>query len=205
MSTKVVGKLDSWADGDTGRNDFMRLEEGSNHVRCLTSPYQFYTHWSQDTTGQNRKLRCAVKDCPLCQQGEQAQARWYVGVLNRRTNKPAILEIGPQIFKQIMDLFKNQKWGDPRAYDVDVKRNPKGTQPLYTIIPEPKESLSAEEKEVIKAFLTSVDLDKMVEVPTPDSIREKLGMAPVRKPAAATAVTEPAEASTDDSDFDFNV
>lgn len=204
MSTKVVGKLDSWSDGDTGRSDYMRLEEGSNKVRCLTSPYQFYIHWSQDATGQNRKVRCALKDCPLCQQGEKAQARWYVGVLNRRTGKPAILEIGPQIFKQIVDLSKNAKWGDPRGYDVDVKRNPKGTQPLYTIIPEPKEALTSEEKTVVKSFIESTDFEKMVEVPSPESVRERLGMAS-KRPTNNTVEDAPADTvGTDSDDFNFD-
>ncbi len=49
MGTRVVGKLDSWGDADLGGNDFMDLTEGENPVRVLTSPYQFYVHWCQES------------------------------------------------------------------------------------------------------------------------------------------------------------
>ena len=61
MSTKIIGKLDSWEDADLGGNDFMTLDEGSNLVRVVTSPYQFYVVWTVDASGQKRKVRSAVK------------------------------------------------------------------------------------------------------------------------------------------------
>jgi hypothetical protein len=210
MGTRVVGKLDSWGDADLGGNDFMNLEEGSNPVRLLTSPYQFYIHWTKDATGANRKVRCALEGCPLCQQGEKATARWYVSVLNRKTNKPAILEIGPQIFKQILGLAKKDKWGDPRRYDLDVERQPKGSQPLYVVAPEPKEPLSDDEKAMVKEFNARMDLAKMTAPPTPDEVREKVGLTPTSKASSSVdnSFDEPLNADSvsddDDDDFDFD-
>lgn len=212
MGTKVVGKLDNWGDADLGGNDFMQFEEGNNPIRMITSPYQFYIHWAKDQTGANRKVRCALEGCPLCQQGEKAQARWFVGVINRKTNKPAIAEIGPQIFKQMLGLAKKEKWGDPRKYDVDIERQPKGSQPLYIVSPEPKEPLSEEEKAVAKEFLARVDLAKMSAAPTADEVREKMGLS-VEKKAASTvnndfdddaAAPEVASDASEDDDFDFD-
>ncbi len=210
MGTKVVGKLDNWNDADLGGNDFMALEEGSNLVRMITSPYQFYIHWAKDATGANRKVRCALEGCPLCQQGERASARWYVGVLNRKSEKPAVLEIGPQIFKQMLGLAKKEKWGDPRKYDVDIERQPKGSQPLYIVSPEPKEVLTEEEKSVAKEFLARVDLSKMSAAPSVDEVREKMGLPSGTKKESAVsndfddpvAEETPAEETSDD-DFDF--
>jgi len=209
MGTRVVGKLDNWDDADLGGTDFMNLDEGSNPVRVITSPYQFYIHWSKDATGANRKVRCALDGCPLCQQGERAVARWIVGVMNRKTGKAAIVEIGPQIFKQMHALAKNPKWGDPRKYDLDVKRQPKGSQPLYIVTPEPKEPISDEEKGVIKEFLARVDFVKISASSTPDDVREKMGMA--QKPKESTVSNDfeddsgvvAADATADD-DFDFS-
>lgn len=204
MSKKVIGKLDSWSDGDVGGSDFLNLEEGSNVLRCVTSPYQFYVVWTTDATGQKRKFKSALKDCPLVQRGEKAQARWYVGVLSRKTGQPGIVEIGPQVFKQIVALSKKPKWGDPRGYDVDIVRQPKGSQPLYVVSPEPKEPLSDEEKSMIKEFLGRIDLVKMTEPPTPDEILEKLGESPSSKSTANTEVATTASASAgDDDDFNF--
>jgi len=207
MVTRTVGKLDNWGDADLGGNDFMQLEEGENPVRLITSPYQFYIHWTKDATGANRKARCALEGCPLCQQGERATARWYVCVLNRKTDKPAIMEIGPQIFKQIFSLSKKDTWGDPRKYDLDVERQPKGSQPLYVVSPSPHEKLSDDMKGAAKEFIARIDLNKMTAAPTADEVREKVGMSPVDTPAESSVDNSFAEDSTtsdDDDDFNFD-
>ncbi|KKL61806.1 hypothetical protein LCGC14_2191610 [marine sediment metagenome] len=207
MSTRVVGKLDSWGDADLGSSDFMNLEEGENPVRLITSPYQFYIHWTKDATGANRKVRCALEGCPLCQQGERAVARWYVGVLNRKTEKPAIVEIGPQIFKQIFNFSKKDKWGDPRKYDLDIGRQPKGSQPLYVVSPDPKEPLTSDEKGIAKEFLARIDLTKMTAAPTPDEVREKVGMSSIEEDADSSvdnSFDDTTNASDDTDDFNFD-
>ncbi|KKN37890.1 hypothetical protein LCGC14_0758990 [marine sediment metagenome] len=207
MGTKVIGKLDSWGDADLGSNDFMNLEEGTNPVRLITSPYQFYIHWTKDATDANRKVRCALEGCPVCQNGERATARWYVNVINRKTERCAILEIGPQIFKQILGLAKKEKWGDPRRYDLDIERQPKGSQPLYIVQPDgTKEPLADDEKGMVKEFLARIDLAKMVEAPTAAEVREKVGMSPVAEESSVDNSFEnvAVETSTDDDDdFDF--
>jgi hypothetical protein len=205
MSVKKIGKID-WSEGDVGGSDFLNLEEGSNVVRCVSSPVQFYICWTEDATGQKRKFKTALKDCPLVQRGEKPQARWYVAVLNRKTGQPGILEIGPQIFKQVLALSKKPKWGNPRDYDVDIVRQPKGSQPLYVVSPEPKEPLTDAEKVLVKEFLAKVDLVKMTEAPSPEEVLEKLGeVASTPKASAKSEKNVVATASTtDDSDDDFN-
>lgn len=204
MGTKVVGKLDSWEDADLGGNDFMNLEEGDNPVRLISSPYQFYIHWTKDATGANRKVRCALDGCPLCQDGERATARWYVNVVNRKTGRCAILEIGPQIFKQILGLAKKEKWGDPRKYDLDIERQPKGSQPLYIVSPNPKEPLSDDEKGMVKEFLARIDLAKMTEAPTVAEVREKLGLEPDAGDSDVdNSFEDGSDDDDDDDDFDF--
>lgn len=201
MSTKVFGELDSWEDADLGGNDFVNLEEGTNPVRVITSPYQFYVVWTEDASGQKRKVRSAVKNCPLVQRGEKAQARWYIGVLDRkRKGKPSILEIGPQIFKQILGLSKKPKWGDPKGFDIDIERQPKGSQPLYVVSPEPKEPLTEDEVSAVNEFKARVDLAKMTEPPTPEQVREMVGL-----PAEPTDVDSSVDndfGSDDDVNFD---
>lgn len=210
MGTKIVGKLDNWDEADLGGSDFIGLDEGSNPIRVITSPYQFYIHWSKDATGANRKVRCALDGCPLCQQGERSVARWIIGVINRKSGKPAILEIGPQIFKQLHAFSKNPKWGDPRKYDVDVVRQPKGSQPLYIVTPEPKEPISEDEKGLVKEFLARVDFNKISAASTADEVREKMGMTFKKEGAVSNDFDDDTDSdaltsnSEDDSDFDFS-
>jgi hypothetical protein len=205
MATRVVGKLDSWSDGDLGGSSFMTLDEGENPVRLISSPYQFYIHWTKDTAGQNRKVRCALEGCPLCQRSEKPVARWYVSVLNRKTGNPAILEIGPQIFKQILALSKKDKWGNPRAYDLDITRQPKGSQPLYVVQPLPKEDLTKDEKKLCKAFIDELDLGAMTEASTPEEINERLGFSSASSPASSgKEVSDDFGSDDDDSDDWFD-
>jgi hypothetical protein len=204
MANRVVGQLSSWGDGDTGTSDFVRLEEGSNVFRCISSPYQFYSHWVEDATGQKRKVHCAMKDCPVCSRGDNAKPSWYVAVLSDKTGKGGILEIGAQIFKQIKGLAMKKAWGDPRAYKIDIIRAPKGSQPLYTVSPEPKEPLTDEEKATAKEFMGRVDLQSMVEAPTPEAIAEKLGLEVKAKTKVAAVVDDDVPPPSEDGDGDFN-
>lgn len=201
MVTRVVGKLDSWEEADLGGNDFMSLEEGSNVVRLISSPYQFYIHWTKDATDSTRKVRCALNDCPLCQRGEKATARWYVAVINRKNDKPSVLEMGPQIFKQIVGLSKKKKWGDPKRYDIDIERQPKGSQPLYVVSPEPKEPLSDEEKAMVKEFAENTDLNKMVVAPSPEEVREMVGISETEDDQEEV---DNVFDDSDDDDFNFD-
>lgn len=205
MATKVVGKLDNWGEGDLGGSMFMNLDEGENQVRILTSPYQFYIHWTKDASGQSRKLRCALEGCPLCQRGEKPVARWYVGVLNRKASKPAVLEIGPQIFKQILALSKKPKWGDPKKYDVDVTKQPKGSQPLYVVQPLPSEDLTKDEIVAVKAFIKDTDFAEMSKASTVEEINERMGISS-SKPVATEEVdnnfAETTVAAEEDDWFD---
>jgi hypothetical protein len=110
------------------------------------------------------------------------------------------LEVGPQIFRQIVGLSKNKKWGDPKGYDIDVIRHPKGSQPLYTVTPEPPSDITAEEKAAIKDFVNRVDLVKMTEAPTPDEIREMIGLPPMAQ--SSSSVSNDFDSEDDDINFD---
>lgn len=211
MSEVKYGQLASWDDADvSSQSDFMDLKEGDNLVRVITErPYQFVIHWVKDATGTNRKVRCAIDDCPLCRKGNKAQCRWYLGVLDRRTNLPKILEISSQVYMGIKNYVASPKWGDVRRYDINIKRAPKGTQPLYSVVVEPPEPLSEKDKEMRAAFLERVDINKFTQPATPEEILEKIGDAPQTPPARQSHGSNRAPAKVapppkvDDDDYDF--
>lgn len=177
MAEVTYGQLNSWDDGNvSGGNDFMRLEQGSNKVRVFTNPFQFIVHWSKDATGANRKIKCAVENCPLCRKGVKAQYRWFLGVIDRKTGQTKILEISSQIYLGIKNYVSNPDWGDVKMYDIDVTRGAPNTNPLYTVMPSPnKGPLTAEEQEAVDAFLERVDISKFTQPSTPEEVLEKMG------------------------------
>jgi hypothetical protein len=188
MAEVKYGQLASWDDGDvSGPNDFMNLVEGNNNVRVVTNPYQFVVHWTKDASGSNRKIRCAIDNCPLCRSGVKSQTRWYIGVIDRVSGQAKILEIGSQIYKGIKDYVSSDDWGEMvkhswgeiMAYDINVKRGPKGTQPLYTVMGSPKmKDITAEEVTLVEAFLERVDISKFTQPSTPEEVAEKMGASP---------------------------
>jgi hypothetical protein len=170
------GELENWDDVDvkTG-SSYMKLELGNNVVRVITQPYQFTVCWIKDPTGVPRKVRSAlVPACPLVKRGEKLQKRWYVGVINRRTGKPEILEISSQIISALKDLASDPDWGNPKGYDVDVKRGTPGSQPLYRVIAKPQKPLSEDDKTMAAQFIKDTDFIKMTKPPTPEEVAERL-------------------------------
>jgi hypothetical protein len=210
MPEVKYGELESWDDGDVSTpNDFMNLKEGMNQVRVFTNPYQFIVHWVKDASGVNRKIKCAVNNCPLCKKGVKTQYRWYIGVIDRTTDMAKILEISSQIYKGIKDYVSDPDWGDVKQYDINVKRGPKGSQPLYTVVGKPKKPLTADEKEMIANFKEKLEISKFTQPPTPEEVAEKLGAAS-DEPARVAVGTQTVETSAagvkptiNDEEFSF--
>lgn len=216
MSEVKYGELSDWNQADvSGSNDFMRLNEGDNKVRIVTNPYQFVVHWVKDQSGQNRKIRCAIKNCPLCRQGAETQTRWFIGVLDYKSGLPKILEIGSQIFKGIRGYINNPEWderyekpwGTILAYDINIQRGPKGTQPLYQVQPSPKmKDLNDEETGLVEGFLKKIDISKFTKPSTPEEVSEKMGL-----PSEAPETSKPSKGkkpgvspTLSDDEFDFD-
>ena len=200
------------SNASTG-SDFMNLEQGDNTVRIFTNPYQFIVHWVKDSSGVNRKIKCAIENCPLCKKGVKSQYRWFLGVLDRGSdNQPKMLEISSQILIAIKNLISNKKWGDVKMYDLTIKRNPPKSNPLYAVSPDPdKGPLKAEEKALAKAFLERVDITKFTQPSTPEQIAEKLGTSlttagdePVKYAVGTkTVANEGGKPVISESDFNF--
>lgn len=198
MSKIQYGEVENWDDLEINSGGFMKLEEGKNIVRVITNPYQFMVAWVTDESGANKKIKSAIKNCPLVKLGHKIQKRWYIGVIERKTNSAKILEVSAQILTSIKSLVKDPDWGPVANYDININRGPKGSQPLYTVFPKPPTQLSDEDKIMIKAFQEDVDLNKMVQPPTPEEVAEQLGISSSKKEKESKTT------NIDDSTFEFD-
>lgn len=223
MSEVKYGELASWDDADVGGpSDFMNLAEGDNKIRVLTKPYQFVVHWVRDVSGKNRKIKCAFNNCPLCKQKIPSQTRWYIGVLDYKSGRPKILEIGTSILRGIRGYVNNPDWSDKfdkswgkiMAYDINITRGPKGSPPasLYQVMPSPKmKDITKKETEMVEEFLSKVNIAKFTQPPTPEEIEEKVGGAvlPSQYSESQSNTTtssgrkSSAKGTVDDSEFEF--
>ena len=179
----VSGEID-WNDPEAASggkrekgSDYMKLKEGENVVRVMSNPIRTYVHWITTAEGSNRKIVSPSNNTGLVKKLEQAgfrlQPSYLIKVLDRADNEFKLLEIGNQIFKGIQTLINNPKWGKATSYDISINRGPKGTQPLYTVTPNPKEALETSFKQKFVDFNDRINLDKMTS-PLPDEEIYKL-------------------------------
>jgi hypothetical protein len=200
------GEID-WNSAETktqnqSKNMYMALKEGDNDVRILSNPIQYYVHWVETDQGK-RKVTSPIDHPELVtkleDKGFKRQVRWILKVVDRADNTPKLLEIGSQIFNGMVAIIKNPKWGSASAYDLTIKRFPAGTNPLYQVTPNPKESISSEIKKAFNAFNAELDIDKIIAPSSAEKICELLGLDKSKYVS---------ESSTDngytDDDFDFD-
>lgn len=208
MVEKIHGKVD-WDEVDCGPEfPWLKIEQGDNRLRIITSPYQFWVHWSKDVAGQTARLNCCLTNCPECDRGKfKAEKRWVMAVLDKKTNKPHIMEVGKTIFRKIKMLVEDEEWGKPTQYDVNIKRGPKGQNPLYDVVAYSKKGLTDDEKAVAREFIKNLRLEDVTSPMTPEAMLEKLGMGGAAKAQPDTEGLDTSEtadqpASSVDDDFD---
>lgn len=189
--------------GSKGKTDFIKLAVGATDIRVLSNPHQYHTHWILTPDGKKRKITSPTSNPDLVRRIEAAgfkqQPSWILRVLDRNDGpdgKFKLWEIGPQIYKALMTLVNNPKWGKLPAYDVTVTRGPEGQNPLYNVTPNPKEALDSSMKAKFAEFNDSVDLSKFTaEMPSAE-IEKLLGFGP-------TESTGNSKAKTKSMDYDF--
>tara|TARA_B100000579_G_C22832476_1_gene856789 strand:+ start:1346 stop:1963 length:618 start_codon:yes stop_codon:yes gene_type:complete len=203
MSKIVFGEVD-WNSGDTGapKNDYMRLEEGENVVRIMGNPTQFYIHWLTTSDGSKKKVVSPIDSMSLVSRLEDAgfrrQTRWIVKVLDRGDDSFKVLEVGSQIYNGIRALFNNPKWGKVTDYDLSIVRGPKGSQPLYSVQPNPKEKIDPALKGKFVEFNSRVDISKMTKPAEAATVCELLGWD------ASQFTQGKSDDGFTDEDFDFD-
>lgn len=154
MATFKSGEV-SWTDTvndaskkTNGKDSFLRLSPGSNIVRLLTLPHQYHQHKHMIDGGKKfgYRINCsgANGSCPICEKNEKPKRRWFLGVIDRKSDTYKILDIGFAVFKSIQTLAKDDDWGDPSRYDIDIVVDPNGgSTGYYTVVAKPPKPLSA--------------------------------------------------------------
>lgn len=199
---------------------FMKLEKGSNIVRIITTPHLYMQHrWKPegDPASYGYRVMCSAVhgSCPICSMGgddSKAKRRWLLGVIDRKTNSYKILDVSVMVFKAVQGLVKDEDWGNPDKYDIDIKVDQTaGPAGYYTVNPKPHKPLTATDLS-LKDNADLEELKRRVSPPTPDKVQERLDKLMANSPLKAAAGTAtPAVKNgkvatadlTDDTDTDF--
>lgn len=180
--SNITGEV-SWTDTVSGaaekrdgKDTFLRLAKGSsNIVRILTLPHQYYQH-KYMVEGGNKygyRVNCAGTGCPLCAKGDKPKRRWFLGVIDRKTNSYRVLDIGYSVFKSIQGFAKDDDWGLPDQYDIDIVADAVPSPDMYRAVCKPKKPLSTSDL-ALREQNDPEDLVRRTAPPTVEKVQERL-------------------------------
>jgi len=216
MTTLKHGEM-AWNDESIGTDDrkgkskdrYLKLKPGSNLIRVLTLPHQYFQHkYTFDgEKGYGHRIDCSAKHgfCPVCAKGNKPKKRWLLGVIDRSTNSYKILDVGWSILSDIHTYASDDDWGDPIQYDFDIVVNPNGG-PIgyYKAVAKPKRPLSAQDL-VLKEQVNLEYLESRCSPPEPGQVEERLNslMEDFLKGGSSGQVEKPVTFSSNSEDSDF--
>jgi hypothetical protein len=167
--------------GDGAQKDnFLRLRPGSNVVRILTLPHEYYQHKLVVEGGKHwgYRIGCGSGDngaeCAVCKRGDKPKRRWFLGVIDRREGTYKVLDIGWSVYSSILTYTADNDWGDPSEFDIDIVVNPHGgPQDYYKTAPKPKKPLSVDDL-ALRAENPTENLNKRYQPWSADRIQAEL-------------------------------
>lgn len=209
MNMTTNGEVQWGEDNFAGSNQkkqnykdvFLRLEPGDNEVRFITNPHQYVSHKykPEGSKGYGSKVLCGTpgpdKKCPLCELGDKAKTRWYVGVIDRKTNTARVLDLSWSIYSQLTKKAKNPKIGPPTNYDINIVVDPNGGAGYYDAQNYAREPLSAADQTLRDKFDVD-DLKRRVTSPTYEEVVARMKtIEKFNKPEAAAGAAGATDAT----------
>lgn len=203
------------------RDLYMRLEDGSNRIRLVTKPFEYWVHRykaDEHDPGFGERIMSSYPlygaDPLMDEKGMKPKRRWLVGIIDRKTQSYKILDMSVSVFKSIQSLSRDEDWGDPSQYDIDIKVDKEGgATGYYQVSPKPKMPLSAADLE-LKSQADLEDLKRRCTPPTVEEMKKKIEAVHAKSKNAgsfalndidteAAADMSESDAQTGDDDFSF--
>lgn len=125
--------------------NYLKFNQGDNVFRILGNPILGWLDWTTD----NKPVRTPYnqqKPSPI-KADKPVRHFWALPVWDCKDKAVKILEITQSsIQNAIQDYFKDEAWGSPLKYDLNVKRTGEGKETEYAVIGRPPQPLSEEAK-----------------------------------------------------------
>lgn len=147
----------------SGSSNYMRLQDGPNKFRVLSSAIVGYEYWNNQNKPIRSKHRNDIDPTDIRRNSdgevERVKHFWAFVVWNYSDSKVQILQLTQStIMEPMLDLIKNPDWGDPHNYDITVTRTGSKLDTTYSIIPSPSKPFTNEEA---KNQATKVNLEAL--------------------------------------------
>lgn len=134
---------------------YMRLEQGDNKFRVMSSPVIGNEFWIDEGDKRKPVRRKMNENIETSELGADDKIKhfWAFVVWNYQTDGVAILELTQKsIMKAITNLTKDEDWGSPvgdEGYDIVINRTGEKMDTEYSVIAKPKKKLAPE---ILEAF-----------------------------------------------------
>jgi len=127
----------------TQNGNYMKFKQGDNNFRVLSSAIIGWIDWDNKKPIRTKEKQEQIGENP-------PKHFWAFVVLDLDDNEVEILEVTQSTIQTaILALVKNEKWGDPKGYDLTVTRTGEDLLTKYTVVPSPHTKL---DKEVEKTY-----------------------------------------------------
>lgn len=128
--------------------NYMKLLEGENTFRVLSSAIVGYEYWNTESKPVRSKTAFQSTPADIKVDGGKPtpiKYFWAFVVYNYRAEKRQVLELTQtSIQNAIRSLVENKKWGDPKNYDISITRSGSGLDTEYTVMPNPHAEFPAD-------------------------------------------------------------
>lgn len=147
--------VDYQAPERTSGGQYFKPKDGANRIRLLSSPIVGYSYWTPDNKPKRSKQHPGnPSDRRLNDQGKPDPIKffWALIIWDYGSQQVCIWEFTQgSIQRAIENLNDSDEWGDPREYDLTIKRSGTGLETEYAVIPSPPKAVAADIKAAYEA------------------------------------------------------
>jgi hypothetical protein len=133
----------------SGSGQFMKLVKGDNKIRILSEPVLGWGWWEETDDGK-KPFRVKTFEEAVKKGQEPIKHFWAMVVYNYDSKEIQILEITQKTIQRAIETYHyDDDWGNPRDYDLVIKRSGDGMETEYQVIAKPKKEL---DKSITEAY-----------------------------------------------------
>ena len=145
---------ESWiveeSKSDLKKTEWIKLVNGNNVVRFFGPLLQAKRLQFSQKQFVTVPLHMAVN----CPESVKVSYIHFAGAIDRKDGVAKIMQIGPQIMKGIQALVREDDFGHPSRYDINIVKNDKSTSDFYKVTPKAPKPYSASDLLAIEGFDT---------------------------------------------------
>ncbi len=142
---------------------YMKLQDGENTLRILSSAVIGYEYWNTENKPiRLKEMPSGTPDDIRLEKGKPTPIKhfWAFVVWNYSSKQIQILELTQKtVMTAIKALVDNKKWGDPKKYDITVTKTGEMLNTEYSTMPNPHSELEPEIKQLWEE--TDVNLEAL--------------------------------------------